>query len=410
MTLPPIKFPRPIDYFIIGSLAVPVIYVYAGFFSPDSAMLSYGAVPGRILWFIRIVFPLTYAGFVVLYSSVRRHKIDRGSIVLMAVATMVCLIAGYSIADLYYQRWFDLHRKEYHPYLQLMPADFSSLRERAPDTVTVFCLGGSTTELRDSGGVDWPSGVEGILRTTYGLRRLRVYNLGRQWYTSLHTLINFETNLRRFKPSLILYMGSVNDLLQNADFSYFSRGPFREDYGHFYGPVNRIIGRRSLGRYLRDVIAGLWYAKPRRVITTRMFPGLEAYKRNIGTLIELAGHDSIRIVLMTEPYLIKPVMSDEERSVMGLLNREAINDSMVWSSETAVNGMEEYNDALREIADRNKLPLIDLEKEVPKSLVFFRDEVHYRDTAYPMIARFVAERLHEILSAGGINGTDGNTR
>jgi DNA-directed RNA polymerase len=134
------------------------------------------------------------------------------------------------------------------------------------------------------------------------------------------------------------------------------------------------------------------------VITTGTFPGLPAYRRNISTLIEMARHDSTRVVLMTEPSLFKPVMSEEELAAVGMLRAEAINDSLVWSSETARNGMEQYNNSLKEIAGRNNMPVIDLEKEVPKSLLFFRDEVHYRDTAFPLIARVVAARLHEILS------------
>ena len=397
MTLPSTNSLRGIDYLVIGALTVAAIYLYAGFFFPDPYVLSYGNYPRKILWFIRIGFPVIFGGSVALYLTARRQRIDRGALLLLAMSSLVCLYISSTIGDAYYQSWFDRHRKEYHPYLQLMPSAPGLSAGGGADAVSVFCLGGSTTEFSDSSGVDWPSRVERILEETYGMRSVRVHNLGVEWYTSLHTLINYETNLRPHKPSVILYMGSVNDLLQNADFSYFSRGKFREDYGHFYGPVSRIIDRRSLWHYLRDVIGGLWYARPRRVITTGTFPGIEAYKRNIGTLIEMARHDSTRVVLMTEPYLFKSVMPAEEFAAVGMLRAEAINDSLVWSSATATAGMEQYNNVLRGFADGNSVSVIDLEKAVPKSLTFFRDEVHYRDTAFPLIARFVAEKLHDIL-------------
>jgi hypothetical protein len=398
MTLPSNRSLKAIDYVVIGVLTLLAAWVYAGFFFPDPYMLSYGPNPRKILWFIRIVFPLLYVGSVMLYLRARLHKIDRGSLAMMILSCSLFLYIGYTIGDLYYQSWFDRHRKEYHPYLQLMPSGLVPPAGIGADTISVFCFGGSTTEFSDSTGIDWPSRVQRILENSFGMRSVRVYNLGMEWYTSLHTLINYETNLRPRKPSVILYMGSVNDLLQNADFSYFSRGRFREDYGHFYGPVARIIDRRALWHYIRDVVGGLWYARSRRVITTGTFPGLPAYRRNISTLIEMARHDSTRVVLMTEPSLFKPVMSEEELAAVGMLRAEAINDSLVWSSETARNGMEQYNNSLKEIAGRNNMPVIDLEKEVPKSLLFFRDEVHYRDTAFPLIARVVAARLHEILS------------
>lgn len=76
-----------------------------------------------------------------------------------------------------------------------------------------------------------------------------------------------------------------------------------------------------------------------------------------------------------------------------MLKVEAINDSLVWSSETLKNGMAQYNDALRSIAHIDTLQLIDLERVIPKNLTFFRDEVHYRDTSFSVIAEFVASNL-----------------
>ncbi|HEY6193217.1 MAG TPA: SGNH/GDSL hydrolase family protein [Bacteroidota bacterium] len=397
MTLPSGIPLRRIDHLVIGALTVAAIYFYAGFFFPDPYILSYGTHTRKILWFIRICLPLLYAGTVMLYVQVRRQKVDRASVALLIVTALITLSVAYTVGDIYYQHWADNHHAQYHPYLQLMPADDSVSQERKPGALSVYCVGGSTTELADSSGVDWPSRVERELRTGYGMQHVEVYNRGRQWYTSLHTLINYETNLRRHRPSVVLYMESVNDLLQNADFSYFSHGRFREDYGHFYGPVNRVINRRSLWRYLGDVIPALWFARPRQALTTGIFPGAAAYARNIESLIELARNDSTRVVLMTEPCLLKPEMTEAELSAIWMIRVEAVNDTLAWSSETVLNGMRQYNDTVRAIAARNRVPLIDLERELPKSLTYFRDEVHYRDTAFPLIARFVAARLHEIL-------------
>jgi hypothetical protein len=323
-----------------------------------------------------------------------------GNILLLAVSTSVMLLICYNVTDHLYQQWFDAHRHQYHSFLQLIPNDYKPQQSGHGDSIVVFCLGGSTTEFADSKARDWASRVEQIIRTKYGMRNVIVNNLGREWYTSLHTLINFEANLRQYKPSVIIVMQSINDLLQNADFSYFSHGPFREDYGHFYGPVNRIINRRSLWQYISDVISRSWYVKPRRVITTHNFPGLKSYVRNMATLIELARHDSTKVILMTEPYLVSPTMTEEEVSAVGMLKVEAINDDSVWSMETMVNGMEQYNGALKAIAEANDIPMVDLESNVPKSLTYFRDEVHYRDTTFEIIAPIIANRLHTVLTQG----------
>jgi hypothetical protein len=309
----------------------------------------------------------------------------------------ICLFICYAAADIFYQHWFDKHRKQYHPYLQLMPNDFKMRGNETDSTIKVFCLGGSTTELPDKSGIDWPSRVGKILKTRYKVENAEIYNLGRQWYTSLHTLINYETNLRQYKPTVLLIMQSVNDLLHNADFSYFSRGSFRDDYGHFYGPVNRIIDRRSLWRYLSDEISGLWYYKPRKTVTTSTFRGLLTYIKNITTIIELAKLDDTKVILMTEPSLFKKNMSPSEISAVLMLKVEAINDTMVWSIETVTEGMSQYNDAIKKIAKEQNLYLIDLDKYVPKELKYFHDEVHYNDITFPIVAELVAKELNSFL-------------
>ena len=244
------------DRIIVGLFLILSILLYAGFFFPDPYTLSHGSMPVKILWTIRLLFPLVVFGTIELYSSVRLGKIDKGAIALFLVALSTTLCVGYVIADTYYQSWFERHRNQSHPYLQFMPSEYHPRPSEVPNPIRIFCLGGSTTEFPDSKGRDWSSRVEQIIHSRYGLRNVQLYNLGKGWYTSLHTLISYETNFCLYKPTAILIMQSVNDLLHNADFSYFSRGPFRQDYGHFNGPVNRTIDRRSLARYLKETIGG----------------------------------------------------------------------------------------------------------------------------------------------------------
>ena len=48
---------------------------------------------------------------------------------------------------------------------------------------------------------------------------------------------------------------------------------------------------------------------------------------------------------------------------------------------------------LKRIAKEEGLQLIDLDAAVPKSLTYFRDEVHYQDTTYALVADVVADAL-----------------
>ena len=217
--------------------------------------------------------------------------------------------------------------------------------------------------------------------------------MGKQWYTTQHILINYELNLRGAKPDVIIMMEAVNDLLTNADFAYISHGPFRGDYGHFYGPVNRIIDRKGLVSFLSDMVLGLWNHSPREVIITKDFPGLASYERNIRTMLDFAKLDKTRVVLMSEPYFFKPEMSAEETKTLQLLNYQAVGPTKKWGIETAIAGMQAYNGKMQELARAENAYFIDLEKSIPKTLEYFYDEVHYRAKTFDVVAAAVAEGL-----------------
>ena len=256
----------------------------------------------------------------------------------------------------------------------------------------IFCLGGSTTEFTDSDGLGWPERTEMLLNKNLE-KKVKIYNFGRQWYTTQHSLINFNANLRHRNPSIVIVMHAINDLLQNADFSYFSTGPFREDYGHFLGPVRRMILQPSLLSAASQSFSMFWYAPKRQIIDQSEFPGLESFKRNLDYMVKIAAEDGFTLVLMTQPFLMKEHLSPKEQAALTMVNREAIGPGKQWSLDTARAGMEQYNTAIRNIATNHNVTLFDLEKDVPKSLDFLYDDVHYTDRAFLRIADFVSQHL-----------------
>src|SRR5690606_23388948 len=99
------------------------------------------------------------------------------------------------------------------------------------------------------------------------------------------SLINYQLNLREVKPDVVVIMHAINDLLVNADFSYFSRGEFQPDYRHFYGPLSRLLepDRGLFLSLLRRVRLG-WYHKPRRIRSDNSFPGISSFQNNLSSL------------------------------------------------------------------------------------------------------------------------------
>lgn len=370
---------------------------YAGFFFTDSRMSREART---FLWTARIGIPLLLIGVFRLARRVRAGKTERSKVFLMLGAMALALILFFPVASHIYHQSLQRRLDEYHPYLQVAPPEFhEKAGKESAAPIRIFCLGGSTTEFTDRAGRGWPDRVEERLKGAGGERPVEVYNLGRQWYTSLHTLINFEVNLRPHKPDIIVVMHAVNDLLHNADFCRFSFGPFRNDYGHFYGPVSRIVHRQSvLQLFLREA-RSTWYWSPREVVDTHTFPGLEPFTRNLRTLIDLARVDGAIVVFVTQPHLYKEHMPPAELPVLRMLRNGGTGEQREWSPETMMRGMNTYNNAVRQLAAAKSVPLVDLEPLIPKTLEYFYDDVHYRQRTFDLVAEHVSNAIEPLMRA-----------
>ncbi len=369
------------------------IVVYLGFYFPDPYVLGrYGTTSRLLLSVIRPLFPLCVIGILVLIHLIKMKKVHPAAPVLIAGSLIIVLLIIYPFASARFKHWFDISQKRdlYHPYLQLAPQELKEI-DKTVDC-KIFCLGGSTTQFLDSQGRGWPDRLEKLLNDSLK-KTIGVWNQGRQWYTTLHSLINYETNLSSYHPDVLIVMHTINDLLHNADFCYFSFGPFQEDYRHFYGPLSRILKNPTLLSTIRDFLKMLWYHHPREIVEQTEFPGLVPFKRNLNTLIDLAEKDGIRVILMTQPNLYKPDITEKEKQLLNMLNFEAIGPDKKWSYETALRGFEQYTQAIKDVAKERSVLLIDLEKAIPKTTEYFYDDVHYTDIAFDTVAETITENL-----------------
>ena len=392
------------------SAGAALLALWFGLLFPDPYFVDGPGILHRVLmWAGRLGIPPMLLGITLLDRRVRRGQADPRVVWLLGGGLAGGLLLLYPPASYLHERSLAGSAGRIHPYLQLDPPSYREReRDDGPLPLRIFCVGGSTTEFVDSSGRGWPERVEVLLRAAHPETPVEVHNLGRQWYTTLHTLVNYEANLRPHQPDVVLVMHAINDVLHNADFSYFSRGPFREDYGHFYGPLQRLANPRTLPRRAWEILAAIAFHRPRVTVEAHEFPGLRPFARNLRTLVDLARLDGTRVVLMTEPNLYKEPMTPAERSRLYMLNREAVGPDRQWSLATARRAMASYNGAVRRIAIEEGVRLIDLESEVPKTLEYFSDDVHYRDRAFDKVAEGVARGLEagDLLRRATLHGLD----
>ncbi|NQT24004.1 SGNH/GDSL hydrolase family protein [candidate division KSB1 bacterium] len=378
-------------FILLGLAGITAIYI--GFYSPDPyAVGRWGRVSQLLLTTIRIGMPCIVIGILILIHLIKIKKAQFANVALLFGSLILAVVIAFPFANAKFKSWLDIRQKRdlFHPYLQLAPQKLDGVDDSMD--FKIFCLGGSTTEFLDSQDRDWPDRVESLLNEKSD-KKVHVSNQGRQWYTTQHSLINYEINLRHHQPDILIVMHTINDLLHNADFCYFSFAPFKEDYSHFYGPLSRILTNPTLISTMGDFISMFWYHTPREVVEQTEFPGLAPFKRNLNTLIDLAKKDGVQVILMTQPNLYKVDISDKEKSKLAMLNSEAIGDNKKWSYNTAFIGFQKYTEAVKEIAAERNVILIDLEQAVPKTLEYFDDDVHYEDIAFDLVANTITTEI-----------------
>jgi GDSL-like Lipase/Acylhydrolase family len=401
MTEPKAEKPRRwsiIDTLVALALLAGGAYLWLGFRPGDPFLLRY---EGGILAFLfpiatTIGIPVLIIGWLLLWWAFKTNRVPRAAI---ALAIIGCVFGGLLafpvVANYYYDRTYLQDMSDFHPYLQLNP-NRTVLRPASSDSLRpfrIFCLGGSTTEWKDKDGRGWPDRVEEQLRGQFPGREIQLYNCGRMWYTTQHMVIHYEANLRPLKPDMLIAMEAINDLSQNTDFCYLSGGEFREDYGHFYGPIAKVINREPLIAATTKLAKGNWRTEPRAEFDTDSFPGIIPYERNLRLLVELAQLDSIPILLMTQPFLAHEGLTAAERDKLAMINFESVGPGKKWGMQTAIAGMTKYAETVRRVASESGASLLDLEPMVPKSLDYFYDDVHYRTKGYDLVTESVAAFL-----------------
>ncbi|MDP2363132.1 MAG: SGNH/GDSL hydrolase family protein [Ignavibacteria bacterium] len=389
------KFFTPVNILIISVFTGIAGYVYYGFYFPDPTSFYIHDYAKLFLNAIKLFYPIIVISLIVLYRFIYLKKIQLSSVILLFFTFFFFLLLAYPVADYFYRNNLAVNTDEFHPYLQINPPSVKNIES---EKFNIFCLGGSTTEFEDESGRDWPGLVQKDLNKELPYKDVRLYNFGKQWYSSQHILINYTLNLKQYKPDVIIVMENINDLLHNADFSWLSSGKYRDDYGHFLGPLARLVKYKSFIEFMKQTIKRSWYNDNYIEITTDYFPGIKAFERNLNTLISLSKEDGTKIILMTQPNIYKESMSTKELSKLTMLNVEAIGNGKKWTYRTALNGFRQYNEKIRKIALTNEdVSLIDLEKIVPKNLEYLIDDVHYNSKTHDLIAQFLSAELKIIL-------------
>lgn len=325
-------------------------------------------------------------------------------ILLEAIAFVIFAIGGARGADpvtLLYKA---------HPYrvYELIPGarssngavSINSLGFRGPEfdkvkttgTVRIACLGGSTT-FSDAATTDahtYPARLERMLRDHYAgqsaaFGRIEVINAGVPGYTSLESLIHFESRVLDYTPDIAIFHHGLNDAIFMARFKNFV-----SDYTHarkvFYAPKPHVWEhsavlslvfprfRSATNPYRSSTLAQLTLVDPARLNVPeaeqrRCFDPkrLDIFARNVRNFIYVArGHG------------VTPVLSTV-----------VIAPSEGFFAEV----VGQVNDRLRQTAAQLSVPCIDVAREMPWSQGLFVDTCHPNEKGLEREGRIFADQI-----------------
>lgn len=255
--------------------------------------------------------------------------------------------------------------------------------QRTPGTTRIMCLGDSCT-FGNLGDYCYPRVVEKTLRQR-GIKA-EVINAGVEGYDSSHLLMRLPHDLS-FKPEIAtLYIG-WNDLWEEPEMGFWER--------------NFILCRIPLGFYHR-------LNRPKHFRDLKFYRALEGYRHTpaflgrIRKIIRMAKASGARPALITLPSLFSTDYPPSKHA-LAIGRVELSGNAYLLAAK-----IRDYNQALRELAKEEKIPLLDAEAWSKTALnpreAYFIDSVHLNDLGSEKLGIFLAGQIAPYLETSALPG------
>lgn len=235
----------------------------------------------------------------------------------------------------------------------------------------VMCYGDSNTDGPADGG--WAVYLGKALQDLMPGRAVEVVNAGVSGYSSYQGFRRFEREVDRYQPDMILVSYGWNDAPDAVD------KPDRE----FQPPSAAVVAIQQAlfvsraYRYLLQCLREWQRDSGRAPKTVGPRVSIADYEANMRAFAGEARKRGIKIALMTRPH----------RETLEVLAKQTN-----WRKKVPA-----YNDALRSLAAKDGLPLIDVQAEAAPHPHLFIDECHFTMDGHRLAARRIAEQLVPLL-------------
>ncbi len=247
----------------------------------------------------------------------------------------------------------------------------------------VICMGGSTTEcfyLND--GKDWPNVLGKRLRGTHPL--LWLNNAGMDGQSSFGHLVMLKQYILQLKPDYIILMCGLNDigLQRPGTFDTYNNTWFRKVYNFLELPstivnIIRASDAKKAGlnhRFFKEIDKEEKLVLSDSQILEQLNEQkkfLPAYRQRITEFAKVCSENNIKLIFVSQSILF----SDEPDMLTDVNLGEIKTGNTNGKGKSLMLKM--YNKATFEVAEKMKVPFINLSSRLPKDSRFFYDGYHF---------------------------------
>lgn len=309
---------------------------------------------------------------------------------------IIILIIFYNIIQF---KYYSSRYYGFDPFTQMDCQKYDSLEIKSDDLV-VLCLGGSTTNDQRLNIEDrYPSILEKKLQEIYKNKRVIVLNGGMDWYTTKHSLINYTTYYKKFKPQIVVVMHAINDICRSFSPVEFSLNTYQNDYSHYYGPVINAANPPVFEKHLLLNFLGdykyqnlRWNLKPHD-IDFNEYKSYQDYSFYYNTLIKTILDNNSKCIIVEQPSLLDYNMAERNQSLLWF-GRSLCNNGHVFPNyKSLYKAMNKYNSSADSLAKYYNLAFIKTDSIIPKNNAYFKDDVHHTNLTTAIIAELVKNNI-----------------
>lgn len=122
---------------------------------------------------------------------------------------------------------------------------------------------------------------------------------------------------------------------------------------------------------------------------------LSEYKRNLQLIYEEGRRQGLGVLFITQPVIYKDTMSTYEQSLLwmgGIGAYQKEKGHNYYSAKALKQGMEMYNNTLRQFCNENNIPFIDAAATLPQDTSVFYDDCHFNENGARLMAEYLSQQ------------------